>query len=49
MNSIPQHAVTNGYEKREYFRAHPRALSRVVVKKPDWSAELIMKELQKTS
>jgi hypothetical protein len=37
MNSIPQQAVTNGYEKREYLRAHARALSRVVVRKPDWS------------
>jgi hypothetical protein len=37
MNSIPQHAVTKGYEKSEYFRAHARALSRVVVRKPDWS------------
>jgi hypothetical protein len=37
MNSIPQQAVTNGYEKSEYFLAHARALSRVVVRKPDWS------------
>jgi hypothetical protein len=27
---MPQHAVTNGYEKREYLRAHPIADSRVV-------------------
>jgi hypothetical protein len=34
---MPQHAVTKGYEKSEYLRAQASALSRVVVRKPDWS------------
>jgi hypothetical protein len=43
---MPQHAVTKGYEKREYFLAHASALSRVVVRKPDWSGmENIFKSL----
>jgi hypothetical protein len=43
---MPQHAVTKGYEKSEYFLAHARALSRVVVRKPDWSGiENIFKSL----
>lgn len=33
MYSIPQHAVTKGYWKIEYFRAQPIALSRRLVKK----------------
>src|SRR5947209_18651984 len=32
MYSIPQHAVTNGYWKIEYFRAQPIASSRRLVK-----------------
>ena len=34
MNSMPQHAVTNGYWKSEYFRAQPRSASSCVVAKP---------------
>src|SRR5215510_13676530 len=34
MYSMPQHAVTNGYWKMEYFRAQPRASSSFEVKKP---------------
>src|SRR5437867_11019322 len=33
MYSMPQHAVTNGYWKMEYFRAHPMASSSREVKK----------------
>ena len=35
MNSMPQHAVTNGYLKSEYFRAQPSSASSRVVAKPD--------------
>ena len=33
MYSMPQHAVTNGYWKIEYFRAQPIASSSFEVKK----------------
>jgi hypothetical protein len=39
---MPQHAVTNGYEKREYLRAQASALSRVVVRKPEGSDGIIV-------
>src|SRR5215471_1744286 len=34
MNSMPQHAVTNGYMKSEYFCAQCRSASAFVVTKP---------------
>src|SRR5688500_3650784 len=34
MNSIPQHAVTNGYWKRDHLRAHCTRSSRRVVTNP---------------
>jgi hypothetical protein len=34
MNSMPQHAVTNGYLKSDHLRAHARSASSRVVAKP---------------
>jgi hypothetical protein len=40
---MPQQAVTNGYEKSEYFLAQARALSNLVVRNPDGSLGIIAK------
>src|SRR5262245_23651567 len=36
MNSMPQHAVTNGYRNIEYLRAQLKTASTVVVRKVSW-------------
>src|SRR5207249_6789015 len=41
MYSIPQHAVTKGYWKIEYFRAQPKASSRRLVRNDESFIQLL--------